>query len=249
MLQTFTYNNSPITFSKDAEVMINATEMAKPFGKEATHFLNNQQTKEFKSVLEAKLRIPSLRIQRGGSNPGTWMHQKLALKFAAWLSPEFELWVFDRIEELLLTGKTEVNNKSEEEIILQGYQTLLAQVETIKEQNKLLEITIKKQAPKAEYCDRVLDSVGLKPTTVMASELGFKSANALNKDLKVKGVMRSVGGTWVLTAKYAGKGYTQTKTHPYTDSLGQAQTSILTYWTERGRAFLHNLYNPLSKVA
>jgi len=33
------------------------------------------------------------------------MHRKLALKFAAWLSPEFELWVYDRIEELLLEAK------------------------------------------------------------------------------------------------------------------------------------------------
>jgi phage antirepressor YoqD-like protein len=34
------------------------------------------------------------------------MHQKLALKFAAWLNPEFELWVYDRIEELLRHGIT-----------------------------------------------------------------------------------------------------------------------------------------------
>jgi hypothetical protein len=25
---------------------------------------------------------------------GTWMHRILALKFAAWLSPKFELWVY-----------------------------------------------------------------------------------------------------------------------------------------------------------
>ncbi|MEM1121660.1 MAG: KilA-N domain-containing protein, partial [Bacteroidota bacterium] len=39
---------------------------------------------------------------------GTWMDEKLALKFAAWLSPNFELWVYDRIQELLTTGKTEL---------------------------------------------------------------------------------------------------------------------------------------------
>lgn len=36
------------------------------------------------------------------------MHEKLALKFAAWLSPEFELWVYDRIQELLLQGHTAI---------------------------------------------------------------------------------------------------------------------------------------------
>lgn len=39
---------------------------------------------------------------------GTWMDEKLALKFAAWLSPRFELWVYDRIYELLTTGQTKL---------------------------------------------------------------------------------------------------------------------------------------------
>ena len=34
------------------------------------------------------------------------MDEKLALKFAAWLSPRFELWVYDRVQELLTTGET-----------------------------------------------------------------------------------------------------------------------------------------------
>ena len=34
------------------------------------------------------------------------MDEKLALKFAAWLSPRFELWVFDCVQELLTTGGT-----------------------------------------------------------------------------------------------------------------------------------------------
>jgi len=40
------------------------------------------------------------------------MDEKLALEFAAWLSPAFKLWVYDRIEELLKTGKTEIPSHS-----------------------------------------------------------------------------------------------------------------------------------------
>ena len=49
-----------------------------------------------------------LRVIKGGvpELQGTWMDEKLALKFAAWLSPEFELWVYDRIQELITTGVT-----------------------------------------------------------------------------------------------------------------------------------------------
>jgi hypothetical protein len=53
-----------------------------------------------------------LRVVKGGEPhlQGTWMDEKLALKLASWLSPEFELWVYDRIQELLTTGKTELTN-------------------------------------------------------------------------------------------------------------------------------------------
>lgn len=108
-LKIFQYEGCDMTFElKDGKLMVNATEMAKPFKKETTHFLLNKQTKEFIGVLDAKLRIPSLTVIKGGNNSGTWMHQKLALKFAAWLSPEFELWVYDRIEELLEQGSTSI---------------------------------------------------------------------------------------------------------------------------------------------
>ena len=32
---------------------------------------------------------------------GTWMDERLALKFAAWLSPKFEIWIYDTIYEIL----------------------------------------------------------------------------------------------------------------------------------------------------
>ena len=38
------------------------------------------------------------------------MDEKLALKFAAWLNPEFELWVYDKIYELLTTGQASMKN-------------------------------------------------------------------------------------------------------------------------------------------
>ncbi len=98
--------------------MINATEMAKPFGKLVGNFLKTGPTKDFIGLLEYRYSLKNigqnepkrevLRIVKGGKpeQQGTWMDEKLALKFAAWLSPEFELWVYDRIEELLTRGHT-----------------------------------------------------------------------------------------------------------------------------------------------
>lgn len=39
------------------------------------------------------------------------MCELLALKFASWLSPVFELWIYDRIQELLTKGFTKLDTK------------------------------------------------------------------------------------------------------------------------------------------
>ena len=108
--QIFQYNGSPITFQKGDSVMINATEMAKPFGKLAKDWLSNKSTKEFLSTLSAVRTIPLtglVEIKQGGnSEQGTWMYEDVALEFARWLSPAFAIWCNDRIKELLQYGMT-----------------------------------------------------------------------------------------------------------------------------------------------
>ena len=88
--------------------MVNATEMAKPFGKLAKDWLSNKSTKEFLSTLSSVRTIPLtalVEIKQGGNKEqGTWMHEDVALEFARWLSPAFAIWCNDRIKELLTTG-------------------------------------------------------------------------------------------------------------------------------------------------
>lgn len=97
--------------------MVNATEMAKPFGKFTKDWLSNKSTKEFLSTLSAVRTIPLtglVEIKQGGSGEqGTWMHEDVALEFARWLSPAFAIWCNDRIKELLLTGKASIPSRSD----------------------------------------------------------------------------------------------------------------------------------------
>lgn len=117
----FEYNGKKITFEfSDGNRMVNATEMAKPFGKLVADFLRLKTTQPYIALLEKRYGISHigqnkqereiLRVVKGGDTDlqGTWMDEKLALKFASWLSPEFELWVYDRIEELLLKGTVSI---------------------------------------------------------------------------------------------------------------------------------------------
>lgn len=115
-LQIFKYNNQDVSFDFGEDTkMINATQMAKAFpSKEPSNFLRTAQTKAYIDALSRSVNLQFgeiVKTVKGGNDrnsQGTWMHEKLALKFAAYLSPEFELWVYERIHELLTTGKTEI---------------------------------------------------------------------------------------------------------------------------------------------
>jgi hypothetical protein len=87
--QIFQYNGSPITFQKGDSVMVNATQMAKSFGKEPKFWLMNQSTTDYLNEL-SKVRNLTLtdlvQVTKGGNNPGTWMHEDVALEFLSTLS-------------------------------------------------------------------------------------------------------------------------------------------------------------------
>lgn len=106
----FDYNGTIIHFSKGDNVMVNATEMAKPFGKLVGDWLRLKTTTEFANALSDDMQIPIsalIKVVKGGSNEqGTWMHEDVALEFARWLSPAFAIWCNKRIKELLQYGMT-----------------------------------------------------------------------------------------------------------------------------------------------
>lgn len=107
-LSVFAFRGNPVTFRKDNDtLMVNATEMAKDFGKLTKDWLSNKQTGELIATLTANRGIPLfelVQVKQGSpeNGGGTWLHEDLAIVFAQWLSPEFYLWCNDRIKEMLL---------------------------------------------------------------------------------------------------------------------------------------------------
>jgi hypothetical protein len=101
----FIYQDTEIHFllGNEKEVMVNATEMAKAFGKRTTDFLANQSTKDFIFEVEQTLKSvhSDLKIINNRGHMGIYFERKLALKFATWLDVKFEVWIFDKMENLL----------------------------------------------------------------------------------------------------------------------------------------------------
>lgn len=158
-IQIFNYNGNGVTFRKGDSVMVNATEMAKPFGKRPNDFLSAKSTQELISSLSAKTGISAtvlVVVNQGGNNQGTWLHEDLALIFAQWLSPTFYLWCNDRIKELMQVGFTATPATLEAMLanpdLVIGMATQLKQ---LRAENEEKQRKIEADAPKVMFAEAV----------------------------------------------------------------------------------------------
>ena len=109
------FNGTQIT-QRTKDSFFNATELLSVYNKESStkkvlpEFWSNKTTKDFIEVLENDINLNmgnSLCLKTHESTRGkygaTYMHPYLFVKFAMWLSPEFELaiikWVYDNLIE------------------------------------------------------------------------------------------------------------------------------------------------------
>jgi hypothetical protein len=125
--------------------MVNATQMAKVFNKNVKDFIRNENTKTFIAECLKRENSPFLNIKNESDlidskqKSGTWMHRILALKFAAWLNPAFELWVYSTIDTLIMGHYKKMEEAQIEKLRLE--KELKKQKEAlVKENPKLAEI-------------------------------------------------------------------------------------------------------------
>jgi hypothetical protein len=130
----YVFEENSITFVLDKanKVMVNATEMANIFGKHPRDFLILENTKAFISEALRSKNPPFLNAEKeedlviSCQKSGTFMHRVLALKFAAWLSPDLEVWVYSIINNPLFEKRAEREESLKRTAVLQNEQNLLA---------------------------------------------------------------------------------------------------------------------------
>jgi phage antirepressor YoqD-like protein len=238
----YDYKGSQISFMSGENVMVNATQMAKPFSKQPIDWLKTNQSKEYIETF-SKLKIISLadlvQVTKGGNNSGTWMHEDVAMEFARWLSPAFAIWCNDRIKELLKTGVTTVSN--DDEAIAYAMQVLNRRLEQAKAEKKQLEQQNAKLQPKAAFADAAFatdDKVDIGMSAKIL-KLGF-GRNTLFDKLRKAGVFFANRNE--PKQRYIDAGYFEMKekfiernNHP-----GFVVTKVLV--TQKGLAYLNHLF-------
>lgn len=270
ILKTFNYEGNAVTFEMGNGVMVNATEMARQFGKRPVDWLNLPSTKEFLNELSEVRKSNNAEIQlvltkRGGADlsaQGTWLHEDVALEFARWLSPKFAIWCNDRIKELLTQGHTEFDSADKmllvskaliyvKEELDQRNKELAEANQTIDSQNVQIQAAhgqIEEQQkrlehiePMAQYTREVLQSTSTFTLTQVAKDLGFVSIHKFTDWARERGILYRQSGQWIPNSKHCGNGYFATRTTKFVKSDNTIGTNIYTVVTERGRAWLHQL--------
>lgn len=98
----FEYQGQPVRFNSAG--WINATEAARRFRKKPNDWLRLPETIEYMEALERTCgKIPYVKTSRAREDRGggTWLHPKLAVAFARWLSVDFAVWCDSQIDKLI----------------------------------------------------------------------------------------------------------------------------------------------------
>lgn len=250
--QIFQYNGSPITFQKGDSVMVNATQMAKPFGKEPKFWLMNQSTTDYLNEL-SKVRNLTLtdlvQVTKGGNNPGTWMHEDVAMEFARWLSPAFAIWCNDRIKELIQYGMTATQPTLEQmidnpDLVIQ----LATQLKREREEKEKLRLENESQqhkiaidAPKVEFYDEVVDSKDALPMDRVAKLLNIGiGRNRLFAFLREKKVLMPNNTPY---QKYVELGWFRCVESKFSKPNGDTCINIKTVVLQKGLDGIRKMFN------
>jgi phage antirepressor YoqD-like protein len=193
-MEVFNYQGNGVTFKKVGDnIMVNATEMAKPFGKLVADYLRLKATTELRQVLDSQhygnshnAMNQSVIVSKGGSNltdTGTWLHQKLAIDLARWLSPEFNLWTIDTIMEYMQKGTisrtpaVDFSNPLESAKKVAEYAGLFVKSE---EGRLLLVAKQVEDEPKVAGYNQMIDKEGLYDFRDIAQVLGIEGYGRTN---------------------------------------------------------------------
>ena len=224
-----------LTQSEGFDMMINATEMWKSYGrptnKRPYDWLTISGTVEYLDYLKSewgdKPFTPVMTVKgnyANGTRQGTWMHRWVAIRYAQYLDPRFAVWVDKRIDELLKYGFTVALNEEREKY------------------NNLLQST----QPKVDYYNQVLTtSENLYSTEQVCKELGLgissKKLLQILEDNKL--IYRRPDGKWFLSGSLDPYGYLKVVT---TLDKKTGKPRNLRRWTEEGKHWIWSLRKKLN---
>lgn len=190
----YNYNGTDITFlSGNGDVLVNATQLAKPYGKRPNDYLSLPSTNQLIKAITRKYGSDENQLVRtitGGTHPGTWMHRLIVLDFCQWLDIDLKLWCTEKLDELMRYGMTATQPTLE--AIVNNPDLVIGLAQKLKEEREYkakLQAENEKLRPKAELVNKIMDTDQKIDIGQAAKILGLPfGRNTLFQKLREKGI-------------------------------------------------------------
>lgn len=238
-------------FNQNGRILASSRDVAEKFGKAHKDVLDSIRNLTAENSAVKDMFVSSTYKNSRGRNYNEFLMDRdgfslLVMGFTGKKALEWKLKyidAFNKMEEILKSG----NYLSEEEKLkLQLFSK--DPLEVAAAHNKLIELAtapLKAEneilKPKAEYHDDVLNKEGLITTTVVAKDLGFKSATKLNQIMNLNRIIfKNQSGTWCPYADYE---WLIVEKYADYQSYDTEKAKPCLKWTEKGRKWIIENYN------
>ena len=243
--------NEIILSEKNGQVLASSREVAEKFGKQNKHV--NEAIKKLmveNSTVKTMFEESTYVSSRGREEIEYLMNRDgfslLAMGFTGKKALEWKLKYIDAFNQMEDRLKNENQLTEEERLKLQLFSKDASEVAYA--HNRLIELATapliaenEELKPKAEYHDEVLKKDGLITTTVVAKDLGFSSANKLNKVMNANHIIfKNQSGTWCPYAEYE---WLIEDNYADYESYTNEHSKPCLKWTEKGRKWIVENYN------
>lgn len=261
---TFYYQDKfPISFKTgNGKVFINATEMAKSFGKSPAEWLRLVATSEIRQSLVSDGKSESFNCQiitLRGSNGATWIEECLALEYAEWLSTELYQWCIDKIRELIPQSHTCINNPEKNTaadepdgianqqmevhntfLVPQTYEEALKLTVYQQEQIEKLKNQAKENKYKVDFYEQFIENRDWFKSSTLADELQI-TTRALHQFLLEEKICKREGKQLKVHSRHS---YLQCEApYPWTNKVGKTYVmNRYIRWTPAGREYILELW-------
>ena len=231
-------------FNQDGRILASSREVAEKFGRR-----NPDVNRAIENLIVQNCTVKNMFISstyknnRGRNYDGFSL---LVMGFTGKKALEWKLKyidAFNRMEEKIKSGdylseeeKLKLQLFSKDPLEVAAAHNRLVELATapLKAENEILK-------PKAEYHDDVLNKDGLITTTVVAKDLGFKSATKLNQIMNLNRIIfKNQSGTWCPYADYE---WLITEKYADYQSYDTEKAKPCLKWTEKGRKWIVENYN------
>lgn len=148
---------------------------------------------------------------------------------------------FNQMEQQL-QNQFKVPTNFKEALLLAAKQQ--EEIEKLALENESQKQIIGELKPAKEYLDIILASEDTMTITQIAADYSL-SARAMNIILHEQGLIRNVGGQWILYKEHMNKGYTRSETIQVKRKDGTDKVVMNTKWTQKGRLKIHEILTNL----